>query len=282
MSAYNCKGTLIRALQSVITQTVCKEIIVIDDGSTDGSQKIVRKYSDKIISIDNGINIGPGPSRNKGIMQARGRYVMFLDADDVLPDKNSLEIMASLCDRTGSKICGSFRESRFRFRTVEDPMYREECADGRERCFNYRDTQVDYDFTSYIYDRRFLIDNGILFPDLRRYQDVLFLVNAMIHAGRYCVAPVTGYRYSMRLKPLEYDERMVMDLLKGMLMVLEIADENHLKQLRERTLVRLRDQYTDQLRQAAQSDNREIGIMLGCFIHKYGLTSPVLEGTGID
>lgn len=279
---YNSRRTLERAIRSAMKQTVNTEIIVIDDGSTDGSKKIIQKFSEKIIAIDNRVNIGPGPSRNKGILQARGRYVMFMDADDILPDRNSLDAMVTLCDKTGLKICGSLRESRLRFRTMEDAMYREECANDQECFFDYRDTQVDYDYTSYIFDRRFLIDNSILFPDLRRYQDVPFLVNAMIHTGRYCVAPVTGYRYTMRTKPLKYDERMVMDLLKGMLMVLGMAEDNKLVQLRERTMMRLRDQYRAQLRQAAESDCSEIKVLLGCLIKKYGFSSPVLESTGID
>gem|GEM_PF-6096828 len=279
---YNGRRTLGRALKSAMEQTVDKEVIVIDDCSTDGSDRVIGRFSDRVVAIRNEANIGPGPSRNRGIMQAKGRYVAFLDADDVLPDRSSLERMASLCDASGLRICGSLRESRFRMRTVKEGMYREECGDGEGCCLDYKDTQVDYDYTNYIFDRGFLVENGILFPDLRRYQDVPFLVNAMIHAGRYCVAPVTGYRYSMRSKPLAFDERMVSDLLKGMLMVLGMAEDNGLDQLRDRTMMRLRDQYTAQLEQAAESDSPEIEALLGCLIQRYGFSSPVLEGTGID
>lgn len=279
---YNGRKTLKRALRSAIKQTVDNEIIVIDDCSADGSERVIGRFSDRVIAIRNEANIGPGPSRNRGIMQAKGRYVAFLDADDVLPDSSSLERMASLFEASGLKICGSLRESRFGMRTVKKGMYRDECANGDGCYLDYRDTQVDYNYTNYIFDRGFLMENGIVFPDLRRYQDVSFLVDAMIHAGRYCVAPVTGYRYTVRARPLEFDDRMVADLLKGMLMVLGMSDENGLEKLRERTLMRLRDQYADQLRRAAQSDDPEIWMLLGCLIKEYGLASPMLEGTGID
>ncbi|MBN1456519.1 MAG: glycosyltransferase [Sedimentisphaerales bacterium] len=81
MPAYNAEKTLARAIASITSQT-CKpqEIIVIDDGSTDNTAGIAKKYdSVKYISRQ---NAGPSAARNTGIQSALGEWIAFLDADD--------------------------------------------------------------------------------------------------------------------------------------------------------------------------------------------------------
>ena len=87
---YNEKAYLKEAIESVLYQTIEGiEIILIDDGSTDGSAQIARHYAkanSNIIYIRQD-NSGQGIARNKGIEISRGRYIYFLDSDDFLePD----------------------------------------------------------------------------------------------------------------------------------------------------------------------------------------------------
>lgn len=80
---YNSANYIKEALESVFEQTFQDfEIIVIDDGSTDGTGEILKKYGDRIRSLFQD-NSGPASARNKGIRIARGRYIAFLDADDI-------------------------------------------------------------------------------------------------------------------------------------------------------------------------------------------------------
>ncbi len=87
---YNSEKLLERALDSVLNQTYKDlEIIVVDDGSTDNSSKIIAKYQKKdsrIVSIRQK-NGGQASARNAGIRLAKGEYLAFLDADDEY-DKN--------------------------------------------------------------------------------------------------------------------------------------------------------------------------------------------------
>lgn len=84
---FNNENTIRRALSSVIGQTYKNyEIILINDGSTDNSKKIVedfiRKNDHVIIKNINQSNSGPSSSRNRGIHESNGKYIAFLDADD--------------------------------------------------------------------------------------------------------------------------------------------------------------------------------------------------------
>jgi glycosyltransferase involved in cell wall biosynthesis len=78
-------GPFIRdALESVIRQDLNTENIVVDDGSTDNSSQVLRTYGDRITVLTQQ-NGGPASARNAGLSRVTGRYVYFLDADDVVP-----------------------------------------------------------------------------------------------------------------------------------------------------------------------------------------------------
>lgn len=80
---YNKAPYIERALDSIRAQTLSDfEVVVVDDGSTDDGASAVARYSDSRVRLVSQPNAGPGPARNKGIAQARGEFIAFLDADD--------------------------------------------------------------------------------------------------------------------------------------------------------------------------------------------------------
>lgn len=81
---YNRANLVGRAIQSVLDQTFQDfELIVVDDASTDGTEKIVRSFNDKRIRyIRHMVNKGQGSARNTGIKNGNGEYIAFLDDDD--------------------------------------------------------------------------------------------------------------------------------------------------------------------------------------------------------
>jgi glycosyltransferase involved in cell wall biosynthesis len=81
---YNRAPMLREAIQSVLDQTYSEhEIIVVDDGSTDNTREVVNKFSDKRVRYVFQENRGRSNARNHGISLAQGRYIAFLDSDDV-------------------------------------------------------------------------------------------------------------------------------------------------------------------------------------------------------
>ena len=91
---YNAERHLSECIESAINQTwPNKEIIIVDDGSTDGSLNIAHKYQCDTIKVLCGENAGASAARNKGLRIAKGDYIQFLDADDVLSlDKIQLQV----------------------------------------------------------------------------------------------------------------------------------------------------------------------------------------------
>ncbi len=82
MPCYNAEMFLREAIDSVLQQSYSDvELIVIDDGSTDGSRQILEEYRERVTLLDQE-NQGPYPARNLGLRHANGDLIAFLDADD--------------------------------------------------------------------------------------------------------------------------------------------------------------------------------------------------------
>ena len=90
---YNAMAFVGQAIESALSQTYPHtEVLVVDDGSTDESARVIRSYGNRIISISQG-NAGVSAARNVGIKASTGEFIAFLDADDYwLPRKLTMQI----------------------------------------------------------------------------------------------------------------------------------------------------------------------------------------------
>lgn len=96
---FNGERFIAAAIESVLSQTTSIfEVIVVDDGSTDGTRAVVTGRGDRV-RYERQVNAGPAAARNLGIEHARGEFVAFLDADDLwIPEKTALQ-MARFAER---------------------------------------------------------------------------------------------------------------------------------------------------------------------------------------
>lgn len=110
---YQAEAYLEECLDSVLAQEYPSlELILVDDGSPDGSPAICDRYAGRHpnIQVIHQENQGPGPARNAGIAAARGEYLMFADADDRLDGPRAIRSLAEAALENGADIAsGGFR-----------------------------------------------------------------------------------------------------------------------------------------------------------------------------
>lgn len=138
---YNYKEVLKETIDSIINQKTryVYEVILVDDGSSDGSEKIVEEYHKyKNVNVIHQINSGIAEARNTGICNARGKYLMFVDCDDVLKD-NMVQIMLDDIIKTQSDIseCGFYY-----FKTEEGKTIKKRIFTYPEEILNQGDRKI--------------------------------------------------------------------------------------------------------------------------------------------
>ncbi|MDD2765427.1 MAG: glycosyltransferase family A protein [Opitutaceae bacterium] len=127
---HNAAPWLAETLESALTQTwPAKEIILIDDGSTDESQVVARSYEPRGVRVLTQANQGASAARNRAFRESRGDFIQFLDADDLIsPNKIALQAAAltgAPDGRVASCAWGRFRDDPTRAVFVDEAVYRD-------------------------------------------------------------------------------------------------------------------------------------------------------------
>ena len=192
---YNAYDYLGPALDSVVEQSESSiEIICIDDGSTDRSLELVKKYQEKDgrIRIVTETNAGPGLARNNGLKRARGEYVVFLDADDFFePDLISVMYSRAKSDDLDIVIADydiyNCKKGTFSKSTEEESgkIY----DGGVVTSKNEHPDEILLSTTgsawNKMFRRSFLSEKNIQFPEtVKMFEDVYFTVGTLAFAER--------------------------------------------------------------------------------------------------
>ena len=110
MPAYNCAASIGDSIESVLCQDVPLELIVVNDRSPDDLDAAMAKYltDERVVYVTNEKNMGAALSRNRAMEMARGKYIAFLDSDDIwLPGK--LKKQVELLETSGNVLCCTAR-----------------------------------------------------------------------------------------------------------------------------------------------------------------------------
>lgn len=240
---YNVQEYLDKCVRSVLSQTIeGLEILFVDDGSTDNSLDILKKYQqlDARIRILSQTNQGAGNARNRAIENAGGEFVCFLDADDYWLEDTALEKLYDCAISKSVKICGGqyYIEKKGKIRSSN--VYRmlgDKLNIGEK--IEYAAYQYDFNYTNYIYDRDMLIKNHIFFPPYRSFEDPPFFVRAMSAAEWFCIMDVPFYCYRVGYKEIHYTEEIIVGQMQGMIDNLLFSKKRKFKKLHRLTYYRM-------------------------------------------
>lgn len=198
---YNCKKYLGQAVKSVIDQSVFDsiELILVDDGSTDGSAEICNGYAEKypnIISLHEN-NSGVSVARNKGIENARGEYIAFLDSDDRY-ENNFIEDLLNFadsdlvccdyyCDSRDEKNLGGLFEPKIYYRSDFDTEFYNKILDTRfYSCWNK------------LYKKDIIERNKIRFiPGVKYAEDMIFVLEYLKFSDSFRFVDSALYFYNI-------------------------------------------------------------------------------------
>ena len=180
---YNVEKYLKRCIDSLVNQTYENlEIILINDGSTDNSEEIIKSYNDSRIKYFKNKNQGIGITRNFGIEKATGKYIMFIDSDDYIDTKMcDLMIKKAIKNQLDMVICNFYCE------TDDGKQEKVEIEDFG--ITNLRNTpslinQVNPSPWNKLYLTKLVKDNNIKFVENKKYEDAPFFTNYIKYAKR--------------------------------------------------------------------------------------------------
>lgn len=268
---YNTEQYIEECLDSVLNQTMNDlEIICIDDGSIDKSLHVLKQYqlSDSRVRILSQNNQGSGPARNRGMQEAHGKYVVFLDADDFWYDDFVLEKIVNAAEENESIITGAFWGTYKDCRYTRSWLHSKYFENGiRGKWIHFREEQECMGYCSYLYQREFLLGNDIFFPSYYRFQDPPFLTEALLKAEKYYVVPVDWHCYRTIYKNSLSTNRRTTDFVKGVIDVMEIAQKHHLEKLFSE-MIRQLNEFSQCIINSILKGNTEMLVLLGQ-IQKY-------------
>ena len=199
---YNNGDVLGDCLQSIAAQTFSDlEVIMVDDGSTDHGPGVARKWAaaDPRFTLAQSPRGGPGGARNRGIEQARGEFLAFVDADDMLPP-HAYEVLLHTLESSGSDFV-SGAVNRIGTEGVYPSALHARAIKGRKIGAHVtRSPELLYDITSWnkLFRRSFWDANGLRYPEGVVFEDVQLMTKAHVLARAVDVIPDYVYYWRER------------------------------------------------------------------------------------
>ncbi|MFR0544736.1 glycosyltransferase family 2 protein [Limosilactobacillus reuteri] len=205
---YNVKQYLKRCVKSILGQTYNNlEIILIDDGSTDGSGEICDGFVDKRIKVIHKQNQGLGLTRNVGIDNATGKYMVFVDSDDYI-DKTMIEnLYKSLLLNSADTCIGGYKRV-FRNRVVSNVNpYAGQTFSNSQVVENVLakmlgkagkiNDHIEMSVWKVLFSTSIIQQNQLYFPSERKFisEDIIFDTEYYSKCQKVCMSNDIGYNY---------------------------------------------------------------------------------------
>ncbi len=242
---YNVEPYLRACLESIARQTHGElEVIVVDDGSTDGSAAIARSFAarDSRFRVLSQANGGLGNARNNGAAEARGELLAFVDSDDELP-ANAYELLLGALERSGSDFAtgnvhrldesGATSQAAFLARTFAGTRLRTHVT-------RFKPLLEDRIAPNKLWRRSFWDAQGFRFPEGMLHEDIPVVVPAQFAARSVDIVSEPVYLYRVRegsdpsITQRRAELRALRDRLRAIEMVLAWFDARGMRRARRR------------------------------------------------
>ena len=198
MPAYNCDKTIKKTIDSVLSQEFDSyELIIVNDGSKDNTKTICDSISDPRVRVINQKNQGPSAARNNGLNYAKGKYVMFIDADDLyFPD--AIKTMYNAIESFNSDILTASYQS-FSDGKVYSPVLIKKIENIRSKekyIYYLQKCNVLNSNWNKIYRRDIICKNNVLFDESKEIgEDVRFNFEYLKYCTSYSTIDNIVYKY---------------------------------------------------------------------------------------
>lgn len=203
---YNVVDTLEKCVDSILSQTYKNiEIVLVNDGSTDGSGELCDKLHEEhpAIRVVHKINEGLGPTRNRGVQESTGEYIYHCDSDDWL-EPNLVESCIEMLESNNAEMVifgyNLLTQDSKGFH-LYDKSYANDCVlNSKEEVrnffvHNYYNYFLVNSLCNKFWRRSFIVDNQLFVPPLRRSQDMAYALLTFDKLNKVVVTSECFYNY---------------------------------------------------------------------------------------
>ncbi len=225
---YNAERYLRRCLDSVAAQTFSDmEILLLDDGSTDGSLGICREYEaqDSRFRVVEKKNTGVADTRNLGMRLARGKYLQFMDSDDWITPDAAESLVAAAQERECDLVVADFYRVNGEHYVEKRHIRRTDVMSREEFAMEMADDPADFYYGvmwNKLYRKSIVEEFGLICnPELNWCEDFLFNLSYIRYGERFLALQKPIYYYMKRKGSLVATESISMDGVKLKFALLE-------------------------------------------------------------
>ena len=246
---YNAEKYIKKCIDSLVEQTKKElEFILVNDGSTDNTEKIIKTYKDKRIKYFKNKNQGIGKTRNFGTEKTTGKYIMFLDSDDYL-DINACEELYKKAEKEKSDlvICDFYKV--YENNVVEEIKLPNFKSTTLKKSPNLL---LDINLAPWnkLYKSELIKDNNLTFVENLKYEDAPFVSNALDKATKISkVNKCLNYYVIHGNSETTVRDKRVFDILKIVDIIRTyFKDKKYIKEVLDKLTVRIITNYNIQQR----------------------------------
>ncbi len=201
---YNVEKYIEKCLDSLADLDIENEIILINDGSTDKSLEKIEKYREsnpeKKILLFTQKNQGQAAARNKGIKNAKGRYISFIDSDDFVDIEKYNRFIKITIENNLDLSIGNFNyyygenDSRNHIQFTRENLDSKKIDTGINWLLFFNECYTVEPWNK-LYRRKFLMENGHFFKKGRVHEDVIFTTEVFLKAQKVKYFDICFYNY---------------------------------------------------------------------------------------